>query len=123
MGREAFLVMARDAGTIIATRDEAEVLTGSPRPRRRGAPAAAGPRRGRPEARADEGAVWAGADGGSARVPAATPPGPVLDSTGAGDAFAAAWLAARREGRGPRAALEAACALAARVVARPGARP
>ena len=122
VGRDAFLGMALGAGTIIATRDEAEVLTGSREPE------VAAPRllQGRDEVvlkLGGEGAVWAGADGGAVRVPAAAPPGPVIDSTGAGDAFAAAWLAARREGRGPRAALEAACGLAARVVARPGARP
>jgi sugar/nucleoside kinase (ribokinase family) len=51
------------------------------------------------------------------------PAGPVVDQTGAGDAFTAAWLAARRAGAAPEAALRAACALAARVVTRPGARP
>ena len=47
----------------------------------------------------------------------------MIDHTGAGDAFTAAWLAARRGGQVPEAALRAACALAARVVTRPGARP
>jgi sugar/nucleoside kinase (ribokinase family) len=70
-----------------------------------------------------DGARWASAEGGHAAVPAATPPGPAIDHTGAGDAFTAAWLAARRDGRVPEAALCAACALAARVVTRPGARP
>ncbi len=50
-------------------------------------------------------------------------PSPVIDHTGAGDAFTAAWLAERRTGRAPEEALRAACALAARVVTRPGARP
>ena len=47
----------------------------------------------------------------------------VVDSTGAGDAFAAGVLAARLDGAEIRAALSAGHALAARVVVRPGARP
>ena len=47
----------------------------------------------------------------------------VVDTTGAGDAFAAGWLAARRAGADPRAALTAACALGARAVTGAGARP
>lgn len=69
------------------------------------------------------GAMWRDRDGREARAPAAAPTGPVLDTTGAGDAFAAGWLAARRAGRGAAEALAAACAVAASVVTRPGARP
>jgi sugar/nucleoside kinase (ribokinase family) len=47
----------------------------------------------------------------------------VVDATGAGDAFAAGWLAARHGGADPAAALTAACALGARAVSRAGARP
>lgn len=47
----------------------------------------------------------------------------VVDSTGAGDAFAAGVLAARLAGADVRAALSAGHGLAARVVVRPGARP
>jgi sugar/nucleoside kinase (ribokinase family) len=66
-----------------------------------------------------EGALWT--DGEAvARVPA--PPVAAADSTGAGDAFAAGLLAARRRGAGPDEALAAGCALAAEAVARPGAR-
>ena len=65
------------------------------------------------------GALWT--DGEAvARVPA--PPVAAADSTGAGDAFAAGLLAARRRGAGPDEALAAGCALAAEAVARPGAR-
>jgi ribokinase len=47
----------------------------------------------------------------------------VVDAAGAGDAFAAGWLAAWRGGADPAAALTAGCALGARAVARAGARP
>jgi ribokinase len=47
----------------------------------------------------------------------------VNDTTGAGDAFAAGLIAARLDGAEPREALTAACALAARAVSAPGARP
>jgi sugar/nucleoside kinase (ribokinase family) len=63
----------------------------------------------------------AGARWGDVRVPAE--PVQVVDTTGAGDAFAAGLLSARLEGAGPREALEAGCRVAARAVARVGARP
>jgi ribokinase len=47
----------------------------------------------------------------------------VLDSTGAGDAFAAGLIAARVSGAAPKEALAAGCRLAAQAVATPGARP
>jgi sugar/nucleoside kinase (ribokinase family) len=47
----------------------------------------------------------------------------VVDTTGAGDAFAAGLLAARAAGADPAAQLAAGCALAARAVAVRGARP
>jgi 2-dehydro-3-deoxygluconokinase len=45
----------------------------------------------------------------------------VVDTTGAGDAFNAAYLAARLEGRTPEAAVRAGQALAGQVVGSPGA--
>jgi sugar/nucleoside kinase (ribokinase family) len=69
-----------------------------------------------------------GADGArwtDGRTMVAVPAAPVavVDTTGAGDAFAAGLLTARLEGAGPREALEAGCRLAARAVTQVGARP
>jgi ribokinase len=47
----------------------------------------------------------------------------LVDTTGAGDAFAAGWIAARRAGDGIEAALAAAVAAGATAVSREGARP
>jgi ribokinase len=63
-----------------------------------------------------QGARW-----GDIHVPAE--PVAVIDTTGAGDAFAAGLLGARMKGADRMAALEAGCAAAARVVAQVGARP
>ncbi|WP_084724818.1 carbohydrate kinase family protein [Streptacidiphilus melanogenes] len=55
------------------------------------------------------------------RVP--TPEAKVVDTTGAGDSFAGAFLAARLTGASPLTAAAAGCAAAARCVTHPGARP
>jgi ribokinase len=67
------------------------------------------------------GAVWT--DGRSVRRVAAVPVAAPIDSTGAGDAFAAGLLAARLEGADPQTAMAAGCRLAAEAVAVLGARP
>ncbi|MCW2995867.1 MAG: hypothetical protein JWQ18_3362 [Conexibacter sp.] len=67
------------------------------------------------------GALWT--DGASVVRVDAPRVGQVVDTTGAGDAFAAGWLAARRDGAEAREALGMACALGARAVSRAGARP
>jgi sugar/nucleoside kinase (ribokinase family) len=67
-----------------------------------------------------EGALWT--DGSrSVRRPAEDVE--VIDTTGAGDAFVAGLLSRWRPGGDPDAALAAGCRLAARAVAKPGARP
>jgi ribokinase len=69
----------------------------------------------------EDGALWT--DGSQVvRVPA-EPVAQVVDSTGAGDAFAAGLIAARLFGAGAEAALTAGCRLAALAVATQGGRP
>ena len=70
---------------------------------------------------AEDGALWT--DGPEVLRVEAAPAAEVVDSTGAGDAFAAGLLAARAGGAGPREQLEAGCALAVRAVRVPGAQP
>ena len=58
------------------------------------------------------------------RVPAEKlAPGELIDTTGAGDAFAAGYLAAWMRDEDPEDALAAGCRLAARVIRKVGGRP
>ncbi len=66
------------------------------------------------------GARWSD---GSETITVPAEPVDVIDTTGAGDAFAAGYLTARFDGADPRAALEAGCRVAALAVAQVGARP
>jgi ribokinase len=119
-GAGAFLTWVAGSHLLLPNRDEAAVLTGEQEPERAA-------RRLVRLARATEVIVTLGADGalwtdGTRTVHAPAPATAVADTTGAGDAFAAAWLAARRAGQEPQAALHAACAAGAAAVARAGAR-
>jgi ribokinase len=110
------------ADTLLPNLDEARVLTGveDPEAAARALVGAAGAR----EVVVTLGAAGALWTDGSRLLRAAAPSAElVVDTTGAGDAFAAGWLAARRGGADPAAALAAACALGARAVAQAGARP
>jgi ribokinase len=67
------------------------------------------------------GALWT--DGEAVLRAAALEVDAVVDSTGAGDAFGAGYLAARVAGSSTAEALAGGCRLAARAVVTPGARP
>ncbi len=67
------------------------------------------------------GALYAGVDGERVRLPAAA--ARVVDTTGAGDALCAGFLASRLSGAPPGEALRRGVELAARAVERVGARP
>ena len=115
-----FLDHAEGAGLLLPNADEARMLSGESDPEL-GARALA--------SRFDEVVVTLGAQGalwtdGRTSVRAdAIPVEAAVDSTGAGDAFAAGLLAARLDGAAPAEALAAGVRLAAEAVARPGGRP
>ena len=113
-----FLDWVRDADLLLPNRDEAAVLTGVAEPEA-AARALCAHAREVVVTLGAEGALWSDGDA-VLHVPAF----PVVrgDSTGAGDAFAAGLLQARAAGAAPADALRAGCALAARAVARVGAR-
>jgi ribokinase len=123
LGGKEFLALTAGVDLLLCTLDEAEVLAGTRDPdvalaRLTGGYAEVVLKLG------GDGARWA-ADGApaGASVPAGAPSGPVLDTTGAGDAFAAGYLAARRRGTTPVQAMAEGTTLAARVVVRSGTRP
>jgi ribokinase len=114
----AFLDWVAGAGLLLPNADEARVLTGETDPERAARALAGGSREAVVKLGAD-GALWS--DGERAlRAPAAA--ADVVDTTGAGDAFAAGLLAARAGGAEPAEQLAAGCALAARAVGVRGAR-
>jgi len=118
-GPRTFLDWVRSVDVLLPNLEEAVVLTGAREPE---AAAWALARDGREVVitLGALGALWS--DGEQAiRAAAAEAPAPV-DSTGAGDAFTAGWLAARLDGAEPAEALAAANALAASTLREAGAR-
>ena len=115
----AFLDEADGAGLLLPNAGEAAALTGERDPERAASLLAERV----PEAVVTlgaEGALWT--DGREVRrAPAVA--ADVVDTTGAGDAFAAGLLAARVAGSDPEGALAAGCRLAAEAVRTLGARP
>jgi sugar/nucleoside kinase (ribokinase family) len=115
-----FLDWAQGAGLLLPNVPEASALTGESDPER-AARALAERFNEVVVTLGAEGALWT--DGSEIiRVPAA-PVEAVVDSTGAGDAFAAGLLTARLNGAAPAEALAAGARLAAEAVTRPGGRP
>jgi sugar/nucleoside kinase (ribokinase family) len=134
-GPKEFLAWAGRVDLLVPNADEAAILSGEldPAAAARALAAHAGEIVVKLGA---EGALWSDGERvlreAAAPVPASPPrvdeaPPPdagsvALDTTGAGDAFAAGLLSVWRPGSDPRAALAAGCRLAARAVARSGAR-
>jgi len=116
VGGRTFLDWVGEDVLLFANTDEAGVLTGLAEPA--AAAHALAARTGRAIVKCGvEGAVWSDGDGVRSVPAIATP---VLDSTGAGDAFAAGFLACCGD---IDEALTSAVQLAARAVSRVGARP
>ncbi|AVV47579.1 sugar kinase [Streptomyces sp. P3] len=120
LGLPRFLGLVTDVDVLLPSRDEARLLTGVPD----GADAAAELSRHVPLVVAKQGADGAlVARGGTvlARVPAA--PATPRDTTGAGDAFTGAFLAALLAGVDTSVAAVEGCRAGARAVERVGGRP
>jgi sugar/nucleoside kinase (ribokinase family) len=115
-GAAGFLTLIGTGVLVFANEDEAQVLTGRETPE--AAAAALASRVGAAVVkRGAAGVLWSA---GSEPVAVPAVPAEVVDTTGAGDAFAAGFLAAGGSGLD---ALRAGLVLAARAVAQVGARP
>lgn len=112
LGGAAFLDLVAPVDLLFANEDEVAALGGEA--------AALGVARALVVKRGAAGATWTD---GTERVERPAEPGPVVDTTGAGDALAAGFLAATHGGASPAAALASGTAVAARAVAGVGARP
>jgi ribokinase len=118
-GPQTFLGWVRHAGLLLPNAEEAAVLTGARDPE---AAAWALARDGREVVitLGAGGALWS--DGEHVERAPASPAPAQVDSTGAGDAFTAGWLASRLQGAEPTEALAAANFAAAQVLKEAGAR-
>jgi sugar/nucleoside kinase (ribokinase family) len=115
-----FLDWADGADLLLPNASEAHALTGDSDPER--AARALAERFGEVVVTlGPAGALWT--DGEAVLRAAAVEVDEVVDSTGAGDAFAAGLLSARVAGMSTAEQLAAGCRLAARAVSQPGARP
>ncbi|MFJ5830406.1 carbohydrate kinase family protein [Streptomyces sp. NPDC093089] len=123
LGADRFLAAAEDAGVLLPNADEAGVLTGCAEPDS----AAAELSRRFPLVVVTLGAAGAlVAEGGAVTAHVAAPlvpPARRVDSTGAGDAFTGAFLAALLSGADPARAAEAGCRAGAEAVTLVGGRP
>ncbi|MET9930645.1 MULTISPECIES: PfkB family carbohydrate kinase [unclassified Streptomyces] len=120
LGAARFLEAAEGAEVLLPNADEARVLTGHAEPER----AAAELSRRFPLVVVTLGAAGAlVAEGGAVTARVAAPPARPVDSTGAGDAFTGAFLAARLAGADPVKAAEAGCRAGAEAVTVVGGRP
>ncbi|MEV7171236.1 PfkB family carbohydrate kinase [Streptomyces sp. NPDC093224] len=123
LGPERFMEAAAGAHVLLPNADEARLLAGLPQSAAVAWAAVALSRR-VPlvvVTLGGEGALIA--EGGRITAEVAAHPVEAVDSTGAGDAFAGGFLAARLEGAGPAEAARRGCRAAAEAVTRQGARP
>ncbi|WP_157245753.1 carbohydrate kinase family protein [Nonomuraea typhae] len=119
-GVERFLREIAPAGLVIPNLDEALLLTGAATPER--AAEVLSERYGRAVVKLGPGGAVAAVAGRIAATAEALPVDAV-DSTGAGDAFAAGYLTAWLSGAGEEAAVQAGCRAGADCVALVGGRP
>ncbi|MFD7165531.1 carbohydrate kinase family protein [Streptomyces violascens] len=120
LGVERFLATTEGMDVLLPNADEAAFLTGLPEP----ADAAAKLSRQFPLVAVTLGAAGAlVATGGEVVARVAAPEVVALDSTGAGDAFTGAFLAARLSGASPAEAAAAGCRAGALAVGLVGGRP
>lgn len=122
LGGKEFLRITEGVELVFCTPDEAEVLVGTRDPETALA-RLTGPYREVVLKLGAQGAIWASEGAASVTAPPCPPSGPVLDTTGAGDAFAAAYVAATLAGQPMPTRLQHACAAGAAVVTRVGTRP
>jgi sugar/nucleoside kinase (ribokinase family) len=119
-GAENFKDWVREIDLLLCNSDEADVLAGPGTPADQAAALTAVARNVVVKLGGD-GAVWRGRDGMRRSVTGVRVP--MVDPTGAGDAFAAGLLQAWCSGADPEVALEAGAALGSAAVGRIGGRP